>query len=160
MTSTSITRSVPPTALVKAINPLARLLLRSPAHRLLGPTVLLLHVTGRKSGHGYDIPVGCVSIDDRLIVVTIARWRVKLRGGTDVEMTWRGHRQPMHALLDEDPASVAAAYDSIIGRLGWPTASRRLGIATPHGRRPTALELRVAAQTYGWSVITLTPIVH
>lgn len=160
MTSTSIARNVPPAALVRAINPVARLLLRSPAYGLLGPTVLLLHVTGRKTGVRYDIPVGCISIDDRLIVVTVARWRVNLRGGTDVEVTWRGRRRPMHALLDEDPASVAVAYDSIIERLGWPLASRRLGIATPHGRRPTVLELRVAAETYGWSVITLTPVGH
>jgi hypothetical protein len=155
MTST-ITRNVPPAALVRAINPLARLLLRSPAHGLLDPTVLLLHVTGRKTGRSYDIPVGYASVDDRLILVTVARWRVNLRGGADVEVTWRGRRRLMHALLDEDPASVAVVYDSVIEHLGWQKASRQLGIATPHGHRPTLLELRVAAQTYDWSVITLS----
>lgn len=153
---TSITRKVPPAALVRAVNPIARLLLRSPLHGLLDPTVLLLHVTGRKTGRRYDIPVGYTAIENRLILVTTARWRVNLRGGGDVEVTRHGVRRPMHALLDEDPASVAVAYDSVIGHLGWPKAARQLGIATAHGARPTLLELRVAAQVYGWAVITLT----
>jgi hypothetical protein len=154
--TTTITRSVPPTALVRAINPLARLLLRSPAHGLIDEAVLLLHVTGRKTGRVYNIPVGYTSLADRLILVTVARWRVNLRGGADVSVTRHGHRLPMHALLDEEPASVAVTYDSVIDRLGWQQAARQLGIKTAHGRRPTVLELRAAAQAYGWSVITLT----
>ena len=155
MTS-AITRKVPPAALVRAINPVARLLLRSRLHRLLDPTVLLLHVTGRKTGRGYDIPIGYSSVDGRLVLVTAARWRVNLRGGADVEVTWHGIRRPMHALLDEDPASVAVAYDSVIEHLGWQQAARQLGVATAQGQRPTLIDLRAAAQEYGWSVITLT----
>src|SRR5258705_11416649 len=109
MTS-AITRNARPDGLVRMINPAARLLLRSPMHRLLDPTVLLLHVTGRKTGRRYDIPIGYTSVSGRLILVTVARWRVNLRGGADVEVTRYGHRQPMHAMLDEDPASVAVAY--------------------------------------------------
>lgn len=157
---TSITRNVPPTALVRAVSPVARLLLRSPAHGLLDPAVLVLHVTDRKTGRHYDIPIGYTSIEGRLILVTDARWRVNLRGGADVAVTWHGRRRPMHALLDEDPAAVAVAYDSVIGHLGWPKAARQLGIATDHGHRPTLLELRVAAQAHGWSVITLTAPGH
>jgi F420H(2)-dependent quinone reductase len=155
-----ITRNVPPTALVRAINPVARLLLRSPLHGLIDSAVLLLHVTGRKTGRRYDIPVGYAALEDRLVVVTVARWRVNLRGGGDVEVTRHGSRRPMHALLDEDPAAVAVAYDSVIEHLGWPRASRQLGIATAHGYRPTLLELRVAAQAGGWAVITLTAPGH
>lgn len=156
MTST-VTRTVPPDALVRAINPVVRLLLRSPLHRLVDPSVLLLHVTGRKTGRVYHIPVGYAGFDGRLFIVTIAGWRVNLRGGTDVEVTLHGRRRRMHALLDEDPAAVAMAYESVIEYLGWPRATRRLGISTPDAHRPTALELTAAAREYGWSVITLTP---
>lgn len=159
MTST-ITRNIPPAGLVRAINPGARLLLRSPMHGLLDQTVLVLHVTGRKTGRRYDIPIGYTSIEDRLILVTVDGWRINLRGGADVEVTRHGRRLPMHAMLDEEPASVAVTYDSVIQRLGWEQASRQLGIKTSHGRRPTLLELRVAAQKDGWSVITLTPPGH
>ena len=155
-----ITRKAPPAALVRAFNPVARLLLRSPLHGLLDPTVLLLHVTGRKTGRRYDIPMGYTALDDRLVLITVARWRANLRGGGDVEVTRHGVRRPMHALLDEDPASVAVTYDSVIEHLGWPRAARQLGIATDHEQRPTLLELRVAAQANGWAVITLTTPGH
>jgi len=155
-----ITKNAPPAALVRAVNPLARLVLRSPLHGVLDPAVLVLHVTGRKTGRHYDIPVGYTSVADRLVLVTAARWRVNLRGGADVEVTRHGTRRRMRALLDEDPAAVAVAYQSVIAQLGWPKAARQLGIATSHEHRPTLLELRVAAQHYGWSVITLTAPGH
>ncbi len=156
MTST-VTRSVPPPPLTKMGNPVVSLLLRSPMHGVLDSAVLLLHVTGRKTGRRYDIPVGYTEVDGRLTIVTIAGWRVNLRGGGDVEVTMRGCRRAMHALLTEDPAAVAVSYQTVIERLGWEKARRHLGISTRDGRPPTVLELRDAAREYGWSVITLTP---
>jgi hypothetical protein len=156
MTST-VTRKVPPSGLTRMGNPVVSLLLRSSLHGLLDGSVLLLRVTGRKTGRRYDIPVGYADIDGRLTIVTTASWRVNLRGGADVEVTMRGCRRTMHALLTEDPAAVAVAYQSVIGRLGWDKARHHLGISTRDGRPPTALELKDAAREYGWSVITLTP---
>jgi len=57
MTST-VKRSVPPPALVKMGNPLVRMLLGSPLHGVLDDSFLVLHLTGRKTGRRYDIPVG------------------------------------------------------------------------------------------------------
>lgn len=154
--TTAIKRTAPPQALIKAFNPLMRLLLRSRLHGLLDSSVLLLHVVGRKSGRHYDIPVNYVDIDGLRTIVTIATWRVNLRGGADVEMTWSGRRRRMRAWLDEDPASVAVAYSSVIQRLGWRKASRHLGISMPGGMAPTLSELKEAAREYGWTVVTLT----
>jgi hypothetical protein len=156
MTST-VNRSVPPPALVKMGNPLVRMLLASPLHGVLDDSFLVLHLTGRKTGRRYDIPVGYVDMEGKLAVVTVARWRVNLRGGADVEVTLRGRRRPMQALLDEDPASVAVSYQAMIDRIGWKKAQRQLGISRPGGRAPALLELSDAAGEYGWSVITLTP---
>jgi hypothetical protein len=117
----------------------------------------VLHLTGRKTGRRYDIPVGYVDMEGKLAVVTIARWRANLRGGADVKVTLRGCLRPMHALLEEDPASVAVSYQAMINRIGWKKAQRQLGISLPDGRAPTVVELNDAAREYGWSVITLTP---
>jgi hypothetical protein len=125
-------------------------------HGLADKTTVLLHVTGRKTGRCYDIPIGYREIDGRLVMITIARWRVNLRGGADVEVTWHGRRRPMRAMLEEDPAAVAVAYQSVIDHLGWPRAARQLGISTPGDHQPTMVELRDAAAEYGWSVVTLT----
>jgi hypothetical protein len=156
MTST-VKRSVPPTALVKMGSPLVRMLLDSPLHGMLGDSFLVLHLTGRRTGRRYDIPVGYVDMEGKLTVVTVARWRVNLRGGADVEVTLCGCLRPMHALLEEDPAAVAVSYRAMIDRIGWRKAQRQLGISLPGGRAPTVLELSDAAREYGWSVITLTP---
>ena len=156
MTST-VERKVPPDALIKMSNPVLRVLLNSPLHGVVDSSVLLLHVTGRKTGRRYDIPVNYVDVDGRLMVVTIARWQANLRGGASVEVTLRGCRRPMHATLTEDPAAVAVSYQTLISRLGWAKARRHLGISVRDGRPPTVLELKDAAREYGWSVITLTP---
>lgn len=63
----------------------------------------------------------------------------------------------MHALLEENPASVAVSYQAMIDRMGWKKAQRQLGISQPGRRPPTLTELKDAAARYGWSVITLTP---
>jgi hypothetical protein len=39
------------------VNPLVKWILRSPAHRLLSSHLLLISVTGRRSGRVYEIPV-------------------------------------------------------------------------------------------------------
>jgi len=156
MTST-VKRSVPPPTLVKMGNPLVRLLLGSPLHGMLDDSYLVLHLSGRKTGRRYDIPVGYVDMGGKLTVVTVARWRVNLRGGADVSVMLRGCLRPMHALLEENPASVAVSYQAMIDRIGWKKAQRQLGISLPGGRAPTVLELNDAAHEYGWSVITLTP---
>lgn len=152
-----VERSVPPAALVKAGNPLVRLLLGSPLHGMADDSLLVLHLTGRKTGRRYRIPVGYLDMDGKLAVVTVAGWRVNLRGGADVVVMLRGHAQPMHALLEEDPAAVAVSYQDMIHRIGWRKAQRKLGISLPGGRAPTVLELKDAACRYGWAVITLTP---
>ncbi|HEV2258685.1 MAG TPA: hypothetical protein VGS06_36650 [Streptosporangiaceae bacterium] len=153
----TVKRSVPPPALVKIGNPLVRLLLGSPLHGVLDHSFLVLHLSGRKTGRRYDIPVGYVDMEGKLTVVTVARWRVNLRGGADLWVTLRGCLRPMHALLDEDPASVAISHQIMIDHIGWNKAQRQLGITLPGGRAPTVLELKDAACEYGWSVITLTP---
>lgn len=156
MTST-VKRSVPSPTLIKMGNPLVRALLGSPLHKVLDDSCLVLHLTGRKTGRRYNIPVGYVDMGGKLTVVTVARWRVNLRGGADVEVTQHGCLRLMHALLEEDPASVAVSYLAMINRIGWKKAQRQFAISTPGGRTPTVLELRDAAREYGWSVITLTP---
>jgi hypothetical protein len=95
------------------MNPAVHAVLRSPLHAALDRSMLVLHVTGRKTGRRYDIPVGYVDLDGHLLVVAQHRWRANLRGGADIEVTYRGRRQRMRADLWSVPGSVDT------GR-GWP----------------------------------------
>jgi hypothetical protein len=81
----------------RAINPLVRAVLRSPAHGLLSGHLALITVTGRRSGHTFTFPVGYHMQGER---VTIGvdwperkRWWRNLRDGAPVELWLRGVRR-------------------------------------------------------------------
>jgi hypothetical protein len=154
--STTLVRRVPPQRLVDVANPLVRAVARSALHGLVDRALLVLHVTGRRTGRRFDIPVGYLRLDERVVVLTQHAWRANLRGGVDVEVTLRGRRCRMHADLDEDPDSVARVCQLAVELHGWPTARRWLGLATRDGHRPTLRELRDAAAAFDLAVITLS----
>lgn len=156
MTGTTVSRRIPPQRLISLMNPLVRGLLASPLHGAVDSALLTLHLIGRRTGRRYDIPVGYVEIDGRLLVVTQHRWRANLRGGRDVEVTRRGHRHGVHAELDDDPASVARTLRGMTERIGWKATRRQTGLETPDGHTPTLTELEVAARAYDLAVVTLT----
>ena len=67
------------------LNPLIAGLLRSPLHPLLSPGLLLLTVTGRRSGRRYTIPVGYQRDgDDVVVMVSEARHK----------QWWRNYQEP------------------------------------------------------------------
>jgi F420H(2)-dependent quinone reductase len=51
------------------LNPVLRVLLRSPAHRLLSGSVLLLEYSGRRSGRRYGLPVMYAAAGDGFVVM-------------------------------------------------------------------------------------------
>jgi deazaflavin-dependent oxidoreductase (nitroreductase family) len=71
--------------LLSRLNPWIAVLLRSPLHPLLSPGLLLLTVTGRRSGRRYTIPVGYQRDgDDVVVLVSEARRK----------QWWRNYREP------------------------------------------------------------------
>jgi deazaflavin-dependent oxidoreductase (nitroreductase family) len=154
--TTAVSRSTPPQRLINAMNPVVRALLRSPLHAAVDGALLMLHVTGRKTGRPYDIPVGYLDLDGRFVVVTQHTWRANLRGVADVEVTYAGHRRTMHADLDEEPGSVAATLYRMIDRIGWQAARRQLGLTITVRRTPSLAELEEAVREYDLATVTLT----
>lgn len=152
----AVERTTPPLLLVKIANPVLRRLLASPLHGLLDRHLALLHLTGRRTGRRFDIPIGYHDIDGVTTVFTNSTWRCNLRGGADVELTFRGRRRPAYATLVEDPDTVAGVYGGIIERLGWQSAQRRLGITIHVRRTPTIDELRDAIRVAGLSLVHIT----
>ncbi|GAB1692666.1 nitroreductase/quinone reductase family protein [Krasilnikovia sp. M28-CT-15] len=155
--ATTIGRRLPPQRLINLLNPVVRAALRSPLHGAMDDALLILHITGRKTGHRYDIPVGYVELDGRLIVVTQHSWRANLRGGTDIEVTHAGHRRTMHADLDDAPASVAATLQRMTEKIGWKGTRRQTGLTTEPGRIPTVSQLEEAVHEYHLATVVLTP---
>jgi deazaflavin-dependent oxidoreductase (nitroreductase family) len=72
------------------LNPVFAWILRSPFHGLVSPAVLLLTVTGRRSGRRYTIPVG-YQRDGEVLVVLVSHARRK--------QWWRNYREPAPVAL-------------------------------------------------------------
>ena len=127
--------------------------------RRVGEHLLVLHLTGRRSGQQISVPVAYrIGEDGALLVLTNSVWRLNLRAVSEVEVTWRGRRQPATARLVEDPDEVAGVYRALIAASDPRKAGRRMGIRINVDRVPTHDELVEAAQREGLSLVYLTPV--
>lgn len=72
--------------LVRAVTPLVKTVLRSPAHGWLSGSMMLLTVTGRRTGRRYEIPISYVADGAAITCITGIEnaWWKNLRGGADV----------------------------------------------------------------------------
>jgi hypothetical protein len=89
------------------VNRVTRPLLRSPAHGLLSRRLLLITVTGRRSGRAFTIPVSYLERDGRLLIQPSAPerklWWRNLRGdGAPVRVRLRGRDRSGHAVAHGD----------------------------------------------------------
>lgn len=151
----AVERVRPPDAPYRVVNRVMRWLLISPRRaRRVGRHLLLLHLTGRRSGQALDVPVAYRRAGDgRLLVVTNSVWRLNLRGRPHIEVTLVGSRRPASAELIEDPQTVARVYGELIREVGHDKAGRRMGIRINVDREPTHDELVEAAAREGLALV-------
>lgn len=128
----------PPLLLVRLMNPVMRVVLRTPLGRLVRPFALL-EFRGRGSGRLLRVPVGWHEIAGGPVVFTPSPWRANFRDGINVTVRYRGSRQELTGTLDDDPGHVAAALQSLADRRG---SLRPVGIDLPAGRAVTAGDVR------------------
>lgn len=156
--SPAVERAIPTALVTRVGNPVLTWLLSAPRRASkVGQVLLLMHVTGRRSGRVYSTPVGYHrQSDGRLLVLTSSRWRVNLRGGpTPVQVTLLGHPRSATATLQEDPVAVSQVYEHLIEEFGVAKAGQRLGIRINVDRAPTHDELVEAVTREQLAVILL-----
>ena len=132
----------PPRALVRGLNVVLRRLLRSPLHRPLSARLMLLVVTGRKTGRTYVVPVGRHQTNGTFLVSAMGAWRANLRGGAPVRLVVDGRTHAGYAELEEDPDQVAHGYKALLDQLG--RKPREVGLKVNIARSPTIEELKPA----------------
>jgi len=131
-----------PLWMFKIMNPVMKGLLRSPLHRLLDGTLVLLTYTGRKTGRQYTIPIGYfVWGEGELLSFSSARWWTNLRGSAPLTLLLKGRRVHAVPTVIEEHEAVIDTLEEFIKRLG-PRATRRLPIGLPRDREPTRDDLR------------------
>lgn len=99
------TRRTPPEWLFKFSNPILKTILNSPLHAPLSNALMLITVTGRKTGRPYTFPVGYQRDGERLMVFTVHGWWRNLGEGAPVTLrlqgrTVRGIARPTRSVED------------------------------------------------------------
>jgi deazaflavin-dependent oxidoreductase (nitroreductase family) len=142
----------PSKKVLRFVNPVLRALLRSPLHRILDRNLMLLTVTGRKTGRTYTLPVGRHESRDGTFVLSAGgNWRHNLRGGVDVRVTLDGRERSAHAVLEEDLDRAAETFKTMLDSSG----PRALAVKVNVDRAPTVAEIRPVLADRGVAYLTL-----
>jgi deazaflavin-dependent oxidoreductase (nitroreductase family) len=92
-------------------NAVVRTLLHTPGiSRGVGKRLVIINVTGRKTGRRYSIPVAYTRHDGDLLVGTPFGWARNMRTGEPVEIVLQGRRRQADVQVISDEAGVVAAY--------------------------------------------------
>jgi deazaflavin-dependent oxidoreductase (nitroreductase family) len=129
----------PPKALLRFVNPVVVALLRSPLHRLASKNLMVLTVTGRKSGRRYTLPVTRHEQSDGSLVVSAAGgWRHNLQDGAEVDVTLDGRDRTARVMVEEDPIRAAEVFKGLLES----TNPRAAGVKVNVHHSPTPDEIR------------------
>jgi deazaflavin-dependent oxidoreductase (nitroreductase family) len=119
---------------MRAMNAVARLVLRSPLHGLMDGKVLLLGFTGRRSGRRYTTPMSYVLDGDEVFMTTEALWWKNLAGGAPVEMRFGGRSRRGFAETLTREEDVAEVLKEILRH--YPEYRRYVGVTVDEEGRP------------------------
>jgi len=141
MSQTTQTPTVPP-----FITQTMKLVLRSPVHRMVSNTVLLITFTGRKSGKTYTTPVDYSQDGNQVTIFTHANWWKNLCNGAPVTLCIRGREvQGLAEPVAEDKCAVAAGLTTHLRKV--PSDARYYGVTFDDRGNPRTEEVEKAAQT-------------
>jgi hypothetical protein len=154
----AVTVAHPPEALLRALNPIMRFLLRTPlAGGGLGRQTMVLNFTGRKSGRQFSVPVSAHQIDDTLYALANAGWTANFTDGATADVLHARKTTPMRGELIRDPATVADLCFRSAQAYGAKTAQRMMGMKFRDGTVPTLEDFAEATQREKLSAVRLTP---
>ncbi len=104
-------------------NPLVTFILRSPLHKLMSKSVVLVQVTGCKSGRQYTIPANYARENGSLTLITSRQhnWWRNLKGGAPVKVRVAGEERCgtariVPADLEARRAAMQAVYPGITAK--------------------------------------------
>jgi deazaflavin-dependent oxidoreductase (nitroreductase family) len=98
-------------AMQKVANRVVGALLRTPGVSSgMGRRLLIINVTGRKTGRRYSVPVAYTRHEGSLLVGTPFAWARNMRTGEPVEVILQGRRRQADVQVISDSDGVAAAY--------------------------------------------------
>ena len=118
--------------------------LRSPFHGMLSNGMMLITITGRKTGKKYTTPVGYYREGNSLWVITSRdrTWWKNLCGGADVGLLLKRKQVSGFAELELDESAVQARLSDYVKHI--PQAAKPMGIRVQNGQANAEDVARVA----------------
>jgi deazaflavin-dependent oxidoreductase (nitroreductase family) len=122
------------------VNPVIRFILRSPLHKAVSSSLMLLTFYGRNSGRRYSVPVGYAQADGQtLLVGTESRWWKNLQDGARVEVRLRGERLTGSSEVISDEAGMQKAYQDMLSLA--PRYGQAIGVSLGSDGRPRLVDV-------------------
>ncbi|MEY2444334.1 MAG: hypothetical protein QOE00_914, partial [Ilumatobacteraceae bacterium] len=130
----TVSHAPPPPAVSRVLDPLMRLVLRTPISRAIR-TLAVVEFSGRRTGRRRRVVVGWHLVDGTPIVLTPAGWRINFADGRAATVRSRGKKADYVGTLETDPHTVAGVINTLLVAGASP---RALGLRMPPGHTITA----------------------
>ena len=154
--SQAVTVSHPPAAVLRVVNPILGLLLRTPILGAARKQLMVVSFNGRKAGRRYAVPLSAHQIDGALYALTGAPWKQNFRDGAAAEVLRDGKPTTMHGELIQDRAVVADLYRRAAEAYGVKSAQRLIGLKFRDQRIPSLEEFTEAVEQNHLAAIRFT----
>lgn len=147
----------PPSALLRLVNPVLGILLRTPLAGSARKQLMVLSFTGRKTGREFSIPLSAHVIDGDLYALTGAAWKQNFRGGAPARVVYDGRTTAMRGELIRDRDVVSDLFLRCAQAYGVRRAQRMMGLKFRDDRVPAREEFAEAVDRLKLVAVRLTP---
>jgi hypothetical protein len=154
--SNAITLSHPPEAFLRLVNPIMKLLLRTPFAGAARNQLMVVNFTGRKSGQQYSIVLSAHVIGGILYAMTAATWKINFRDGAAAQVLHDGNTMTMRGELITDKAHLADLYARCAESYGVKRAERVMGLGFRDHQMPTRDQFAEAVEQLHLRAIRFT----
>jgi len=155
--SSAITISHPPEAFLHVVNPILKLLLRTPLAGAARNQLMVVDFTGRKSGRHYSIPLSAHVVDGILYAMTGNTWKNNFRDGAAAQVLHDGKTTTMRGELITDKPQITDLYSRCVESYGVKRAERAMGLGFRDHQMPTRDQFADAVKELHLNAIRFTP---
>ena len=148
----------PPSAILRAVNPVLKSLLGTPLAGPLRKQLMVLNFTGRKSGKQFSLPVSAHVIDNDLYALAGANWKHNFKGGAPARVVHDGKTTEMRGELLPNGPAIADLYHRCAQSYGVKRAQRMMGLQFRDDRIPSPEEFGEAIGRQKLVAIKFTPV--
>ncbi len=141
---------------MRIVNPLLGVLLRTPLGGPMRTQMMVVTVTGRKTGRQYTIPLTAHVVDGILYAMTTAAWKNNFRDGATAQVLHNGTTATMHGELITDPDVVAGLAVRCAQSYGAKRAQTMMGLKFRDNRVPTLQEFTEAVERERYVAVRFT----